>query len=282
MGLILQQEFALLSIMSANILKNSLQIVERLPLQFRLRSQYKNNGLASARAISSTIHSPTPRISNPLFPSSTRSFSSTKTAMTSSKSFFNAVKDRRSIYALNKESPISDEAIEELVKQTILHAPSFFNTQSARLVVLLKKEHDVFWDMVKEVLKPIVPEDQFAATEQRLGMFRGGYGTILFFEDPAPVNDLMAKYPTYADNMPAWSQHGSAMHQFVLWAGLEAEGFGANLQHYNPVIDQKAQNHWNIPLEWSLKAQLVFGGKAGEPSEKTHKPVEERMFVYGK
>lgn len=72
------------------------------------------------------------------------------------------------------------------------------------------------------------------------------------------------------------------MHQYVLWAGLEAEGFGANLQHYNPVIDQKAQNHWNIPLEWSLKAQLVFGGKAGEPNEKTYKPVEERIFVYGK
>ena len=88
------------------------------------------------------------------------------------------MKDRRSIYALNKESPISDEAIEELVKQTVLHAPSFFNTQSARLVVLLKKEHDVFWDMVKEVLKPVVPEDQFAATEQRLSMFRGGYGTV--------------------------------------------------------------------------------------------------------
>jgi Nitroreductase family len=182
MGLILQREFALLSIMSANLLKNSLQIVERLPLQFRLRSQYKSNGLASAGAISSTIHSPTPRISNPLFPSSTRSFSSTKTAMASSKSFFNAVKDRRSIYALNKESPISDEAIEELVKQTVLHAPSFFNTQSARLVVLLKKEHNVFWDMVKEVLKPIVPEDQFAATEQRLSMFRGGYGTVSLYQ----------------------------------------------------------------------------------------------------
>lgn len=181
MGLILQKEFALLSIMSANLLKNSLQIVERLPLQFRLRSQYKSNGLASAGAISSTIHSPT-RISNPLFPSSTRSFSSTKTAMASSKSFFNAVKDRRSIYALNKESPIPDEAIEELVKQTVLHAPSFFNTQSARLVVLLKKEHDVFWDMVKEVLKPMVPEDQFAATEQRLSMFRGGYGTVSLYQ----------------------------------------------------------------------------------------------------
>ena len=102
--------------------------------------------------------------------------------MTSSKSFFDAVKDRRSIYALNKESPISDEAIEELVKQTVLHAPSFFNTQSARLVVLLKKEHDIFWDMVKEVLKPMVSEDQFAATEQRLSMFRGGYGTVSLYQ----------------------------------------------------------------------------------------------------
>ena len=101
--------------------------------------------------------------------------------MTSSKSFFDAVKDRRSIYALNKESPISDEAIEELVKQTVLHVPGFFNTQSARLVVLLKKEHDVFWDMVKEALKPVVPPDQFAATEQRLSMFRGGYGTVSLY-----------------------------------------------------------------------------------------------------
>lgn len=177
-GLILQKEAALLSIMSASLLKHSLQIVERLPLQFRL-GQYKSTGLASAgSSISSILHLPTTRISTPLSYSSDRRFSATKTGMASSKSFLDAVKDRRSIYALNKESPISDEAIEELVKQTILNVPSFFNTQSARLVVLLKNEHDLFWDMVKEVLKPVVPDDQFAATEQRLSMFRGGYGTV--------------------------------------------------------------------------------------------------------
>ena len=71
------------------------------------------------------------------------------------------------------------------------------------------------------------------------------------------------------------------MHQFVLWAGLEAEGFGANLQHYNPVVDNKAKNEWKVPLEWQLKAQLVFGGRAGEPGEKTHQPLEERVFVHG-
>jgi len=73
------------------------------------------------------------------------------------------------------------------------------------------------------------------------------------------------------------------MHQFTLWAGLEAEGFGCNLQHYNPIIDQKAQDFWKIPQQWSLRAQLVFGGRAEQPSEKTFKPVEgERLFVHGK
>ncbi|TKA50129.1 hypothetical protein B0A49_11969 [Cryomyces minteri] len=81
---------------------------------------------------------------------------------------------------------------------------------------------------------------------------------------------------------PQWSEHTSAMHQYVLWTALEAEGFGANLQHYNPIIDQKAQTHWKIPMTWSLKAQLVFGGRAGEPGEKQFQPIEERVFVHGK
>lgn len=71
------------------------------------------------------------------------------------------------------------------------------------------------------------------------------------------------------------------MHQFALWVALEAEGFGANLQHYNPLVDQKAQEHWGVPLEWKLRAQLVFGGRAGEPGEKEVKPLEERVFVHG-
>lgn len=74
------------------------------------------------------------------------------------------------------------------------------------------------------------------------------------------------------------------MHQYALWTALEAEGFGASLQHYQPLIDRKAQEHWNIPVEWRLRAQLVFGGKVADAAarEKEFKPVEEsRLFVYG-
>ena len=74
------------------------------------------------------------------------------------------------------------------------------------------------------------------------------------------------------------------MHQFTLWTALEAEGAGANLQHYNPIIDSKVAARWNISEEWSLKAHLVFGGITG-PSQwdgkKPQTPLEKRIFVHG-
>lgn len=199
----------------------------------------------------------------------------------SSKAFMEAVKSRRTYYSINNQPPVSDERILELVHDAILHVPSTFNSQSTRLVVLLKKEHERFWDLVKEVLKPQLTEAQYAATEQKLDGFKAGYGTILFLESPHPIHDMQSRFPTYADRFPRWSEHTSAMHQYVLWTALEADGCGASLQHYNPIVDAAAQTAWNIPAEWNLKAQLVFGGRAGEPGEKTFQPVEERVFVHG-
>lgn len=72
------------------------------------------------------------------------------------------------------------------------------------------------------------------------------------------------------------------MHQYAIWTALEAEGLGANLQHYNPLIDQKVQQTWDISTDWELSAQMVIGTPAGEPMEKTFLPVEgERLKVYG-
>lgn len=105
---------------------------------------------------------------------------------------------------------------------------------------------------------------------------------ILFFEDPEPVTALQKAFPIYAHHFPDWSEHTSAMHQYALWVALEAEGFGANLQHYNPIVDAKVQEQWNVPKEWKLRSQLVFGGKVADAGEKEFKPVEgERLFVYG-
>jgi predicted oxidoreductase (fatty acid repression mutant protein) len=35
------------------------------------------------------------------------------------------------------------------------------------------------------------------------------------------------------------------MHQLLIWATLEAEGLGANLQHYNPVINEEVKKTWS-------------------------------------
>ncbi|KAK2741705.1 hypothetical protein FQN55_008204 [Onygenales sp. PD_40] len=200
--------------------------------------------------------------------------------------FLAAVHNRRSIYKLNKTSPIPDERIEEIVHAAIKDVPSSFNSQSTRLVVLLKEEHDKFWDIVKDCLKAIVPAESWARTETRISGFRAAYGTILFYEDPQRVKDLQTKFAIYADRFPFWSEHTSAMHQFALWTALEAEGLGANLQHYNPLPDQKAAEVWKIPADWELKAQLVFGGyEEGvreELAAKGAEPVEERVFFHGR
>jgi uncharacterized protein len=66
-----------------------------------------------------------------------------------------------------------------------------------------------------------------------------------------------------------------------VWVALEKEGFGANLQHYSPLIDQQICSTWGVPADWSLKAQLVFGKPLSEPGEKQFQPLENRLFIYG-
>lgn len=91
--------------------------------------------------------------------------------------------------------------------------------------------------------------------------------------------------PAYAKLFPGWSEHTSAMHQFVLWTALEAEKLGCNLQHYQFIhkVTEETQKMYNLPADWDLKAQLVFGGlKDGMPTDKKEKlPTEETVKVFG-
>jgi predicted oxidoreductase (fatty acid repression mutant protein) len=100
--------------------------------------------------------------------------------MASNLNFLDAVAHRRSIYALTKSSPISDDRIEEIISKLVKDVPSSFNSQSSRLVLLLKDEHDKFWDIVRDALKAIVPEDKWESTGNRIAGFRAGYGTVSF------------------------------------------------------------------------------------------------------
>ncbi len=193
--------------------------------------------------------------------------------------FYTALKNRRTIYNLSKKSTISDEKILEIIDDAVLHTPSPFNSQSARVVLLLNKHSDKFWSIVKETLRKIVPAEAFQSTNDKIDSFAAGYGTILYFEDQEVVEGLQAQFPLYKDNFPLWSLESAGMLQLVIWIGLEAEGLGASLQHYNPLVDVEVQKAFNIPPKWRLMAEMPFGTKTAEAPPKEFSPLDKRVVV---
>ncbi len=194
--------------------------------------------------------------------------------------FFKAVKTRRSVYALGKTSPVADGRIEELLSEAVAHVPSPFNMQAGRVVLLKGAKHDAFWDNLKEVLRGIVKDPEaFAQSAARVDGFKAGYGTVLFFEDQSVVADMQEKFALYKDNFPPWSNHSSGMLQYIVWTGFAAEGLGASLQHYSPLVDEWVYANAGVPSSWKLIAQMPFGSIAGAPGDKSFSPVEERFKV---
>ncbi|HHY77981.1 MAG TPA: nitroreductase family protein [Clostridiales bacterium] len=196
------------------------------------------------------------------------------------KDFYAAIKGRRSIYDISNETTISDDRLEEIIKEALLHAPSAFNSQTARVILLLGENHYKLWDITAESLKQIVPSDRWEKTEAKINSFKAGYGTILFFEDMSIVQSLQERFPTYKENFPLWSQQSSGMVQYIIWTALELEGLGASLQHYNELIEEKVKKQWDVPVNWKLISQMPFGKPTAPAGEKEFKPLEERFKVY--
>ncbi|CAG9996809.1 unnamed protein product [Clonostachys byssicola] len=190
------------------------------------------------------------------------------------------VRLRRTYYALNKRLTIPRPRVEHIVKESLLHVPSSFNSQSTRVVVLFGTDHEKLWDIVTDVLKKKVAEAKWEPTSRKMAMFKRAAGTIMFFEDQTIVNESVARFPSYAQHFGTWATQSDAMLQYTIWLGLEAEGLGANLQHYNPIIDDRVADEWKIPVNWRLNAQMVFGGYEDTPTENSLMPLEERYRVF--
>lgn len=197
------------------------------------------------------------------------------------RNFKEAIKNRRTYYTISNSSPISNKEIEQIIEIALANVPSAFNSQTARIVLLLGKNHTKFWDITKEALKKIVPEESFKTTETKINdCFNCGYGTILFYEDEEIVKGLQHAFPAYQNKFPQWSDHTSGMHQFAIWTMLEDAGLGASLQHYNPLIDEAVAKEWHINPEWKLIAEMPFGSPTGKPGDKEIKPLDQRFLIF--
>lgn len=195
--------------------------------------------------------------------------------------FYTALEKRRSIYGISNEAVISDERLQEVIQHAVKHTPSAFNSQSARIVLLLGEEHTKLWSITTETLRKIVPAENFASTQEKMNAFGSGHGTVLFFEDQSVIESLQEQFALYKDNFPKWSEHSSGMLQFVIWTSLAQEGYGASLQHYNPLIDDEVKQSWGLPSSWKLVAQMPFGKPVAPPSnEKQFQSIEDRVKVF--
>lgn len=196
------------------------------------------------------------------------------------KDLLMAIKDRRTYYNIEKVTPVGDDELIETLKTVVKNSPSAFNMQSGKIVILLGEHHDKLWSIVMETLRKKVPAEKFGPTEAKVNGFAAGYGTVLYFDDTAIVEKAASENPRYADNFRLWAQHGMGIIQGNIWNVLEAMGFGANIQHYNPIIDDEVKKTWDIPDSWTLLAQMPFGLPTTDPDKKDFLPIEERVKIF--
>ena len=178
---------------------------------------------------------------------------------------------RRTQYALGKTLPIAESEVDALIRQAIRLAPSSFNSQSWRALILFGAAHEQLWNITRETLRPMVPADAFASTDAKMDAFAAGAGTVLFYEDQDTIKQLQQKYALYADNFPVFSEHSAGMAQFAVWTALAEAGIGASLQHYGPLIDAEVARTWDVPASWKLRAQMPFGAN--------EKAIGEKSFI---
>lgn len=190
---------------------------------------------------------------------------------------------RRSIYALSKNVTTSKKELTQLVKDTIKHSPSAFNSQSTRAAILFDQSHDKLWDIVWDHLKSVnanAPQEALEATKAKIDGFKAAYGTILFFEDQDTVHQLEEQFPLYADNFQPWSEQANGAASMNVWTSLAEQGIGASLQHYNPLIDEDVQKAFNLPKSWRLRSQMPFGAIEAAAGDKSFLPIDNRVLSF--
>ncbi|VFR16795.1 Nitroreductase family protein [plant metagenome] len=198
-----------------------------------------------------------------------------------SNAYLDALKQRRTQYALGRNVTQSKDTLVALIQDAIKHSPSSFNSQSSRALVLFGAESDKLWSLATDEVRKVAPAEGFEKTEAKLKSFAAGVGTVLFFEDQDVVKKLQEQFALYADNFPVWSEQAGGMAQLSVWSTLAVAGVGASLQHYNPLIDNAVAREWNIPASWKLRAQMPFGSNEAPFGDKAFMDDAERFRVAG-
>ena len=184
-----------------------------------------------------------------------------------------SLKNRRSYYAINKELPVSAEVVKETIRETVRLVPDAFNMKSARVIVALGTKQDELWDKIYDAFGGKV-------AREKIDSFKAGAGTVLYYIDMDVVKGLQNQFPRYAENFPLWANHANGMLQISIWTALRDFGIGANIQHYNPVIDDAVKELFQVPNSWALIAEMPFGGIVSQPESKEMEDIDQRVKIF--
>ena len=186
---------------------------------------------------------------------------------------------RRTNYTLGKDVTLPQEEITARIEAVVREVPSAFNMQSGRIIIAYGSAHDKIWQITKDTLRAVVPAEAFANTEKKIDSFAAAYGTILYYDDTDVVKKLQEQFPLYAANFPTWAQQANGMMQYALWTLFANMGLAANLQHYNPLIDEALAGEFDVPASWQLIAQMPFGQPLSQPGPIEKLPIDERVKI---
>ena len=191
------------------------------------------------------------------------------------------IQQRHSEYDISAEWVAPQEEVQNLLANVLQHVPSAFNSQPVRIVLLTGNAHLQHWDIIeKELIARLGQEAYQQQTQAKIhNSFRSGIATILYFTDTNTVTQLQEQYPTYAHNFPLWAEQVQGSHQYAVWVGLTALGFGASLQHYIGMVDDQIKQHANVPNHWQFVGHMPFG-KIGTPATNKEKlPLTETLII---
>lgn len=186
--------------------------------------------------------------------------------------YIDALAKRRTQYVLGRSLPVPEEVVVDLITKVAALTPDAFNMRSARVIVAAGEKQDTLWDAVDHAFGGKVPKEKIEG-------FRAAYGTVLYFIDTSVVNAMAKRFPRYAENFPLWANHANGMLQFNIWTGLRTLGVGANIQHYNPVIDDAVKALFHAPDSWKLIAQMPFGSIEAEAPAKDREDITRRVWI---
>lgn len=197
------------------------------------------------------------------------------------------LKTRRSIYALNKEMPITEAEAVELIKASVRAAPSPLDFQTTRVCVLTGQHHDALWNTIKDALRMVTDPEKAAAGAKRIDTcFRSGYGTVLFFEDERAVQE-MRQFNEVTAKGQARDNHyyrilcecSDAAAQLAVWSVLAKAGVGASVQHYQTIAAERVRKMFRVPHWWTLNSMMPFGGVGAPAGTKSYLSIESRFLV---